>query len=120
MYVRIFRRSSDKQQAAKDKVTAELDFPEIASAKDPLFTDQHDELDALEERLANLQTPTLPFPEDRLVDDGISPSAGRINEIDLRHVISLSDDLDEDEADFERRFNAFANHSDEGSPNWLD
>lgn len=124
MLVRMFRRSTAKsaQQAQSAASTAAkpvkaaplvVEMPKKVRSVDPdVFIEQHSMLDSLEQRLQELQA-----RKPVRISDGLEPSTGRVNEVDLASMIDLTEG---DDSEFERRFAAFTSAGDLTDRSWID
>ena len=113
----IFRRFASKNSTKPGIATTAspaLASPSVDANLPDSFEVQHKELDVVEKRLEELRSRQASNDE----AGSILPSAGRINEVDLRTVIDLTEGED---MDFERRFEAFAEHAaDMRARGWID
>ena|GEM_PF-3900602 len=100
--MRLFRRTNSIRQALDaNPSSAPEQTAASALAGDPTdFDGAHLDLDSIEQRLARIRD-----RQQQLFDPSKPQSGGSLEQLDLRMMIELTDDNDED---FERRFGEFA------------
>lgn len=103
--VRLFRRTNsirqafDADQAAAANQARSVAPTSVVETEDP-FRDAHIDLDLIERQLADIRS-----RQQLLLEPAKPERKGSFEQLDLRMLIELADDDDED---FERRFDQFA------------